>query len=122
MLIYHIFFKKYLLTEPTPQREPNELVNTVRSEVDTNYDEPTITLSSKSVQDDKWTKKQCKDKIRQDLDHSKTEDDDEVYPKNFNKENLCLLDASREGNVGRFLNVSYKHIILFHFLKKKNWA
>ncbi|XP_066493779.1 histone-lysine N-methyltransferase SETDB2 isoform X2 [Tiliqua scincoides] len=100
--------------EPSLQREPKELVNTAPSEVDTNHHEKKTTLSSKSVQDDRWTRKQCKDNIRtgrQELDHSKkTEDVAEACQRNFNKENLCLLDASREGNVGRFLNLLSKSV------------
>lgn len=35
-------------------------------------------------------------------------DGDGMLPKNANEENIYVLDATKEGNVGRFLNVSTK--------------
>ena len=35
-------------------------------------------------------------------------DDDRTLLKNANEENIYVLDATKEGNVGRFLNVSKK--------------
>lgn len=108
---------KYLLTEPSPQGESKELVNTAPSKVDTSCHKKKATPYSKSAHGDKWTKKQCKEKIgtgRQERDHYKK---DEACQSNFNKENICLLDATREGNVGRFLNVSNNSIILLDFWK-----
>ncbi|XP_053139811.1 histone-lysine N-methyltransferase SETDB2 [Hemicordylus capensis] len=100
-----------------------ELVNTVQSETNLDCHEKgrlsSGTLCSKPVLGDIGTK-QCKDlfwtgntqkgKIstgRQESTHNEdvTENEEACF-KNCNKENLCLLDATREGNVGRFLNHS----------------
>uniref|UniRef100_A0A8D0GIG9 Uncharacterized protein n=1 Tax=Sphenodon punctatus TaxID=8508 RepID=A0A8D0GIG9_SPHPU len=40
------------------------------------------------------------------LCNMETEEGDETPLKDLNKENICLLDATKEGNIGRFLNHS----------------
>ncbi|XP_025030304.1 histone-lysine N-methyltransferase SETDB2 isoform X2 [Python bivittatus] len=97
-----------------------ELVNTIQSESNTDsYKENLLSnasLKSKPPkQDDRGIKKQHKDLLwsddpkkgkiqrnRQELAYIKEAAEIETCPKD--KENPCLLDATREGNVGRFLN------------------
>ncbi|XP_061463485.1 histone-lysine N-methyltransferase SETDB2 [Rhineura floridana] len=101
------------------QEEFGEMVSTLQSEGNKENPLSNTTLNSKPAgQDDGWIKKQCKDlfwtdstrkenirKGREELAHNKEAiEDNETHLKN--KENPCLLDATREGNVGRFLNVS----------------
>ncbi|KAM6464573.1 histone-lysine N-methyltransferase SETDB2 isoform 2-T2 [Liasis olivaceus] len=99
-----------------------ELVNTIQSESNTDsYKENLLSnasLKSKPPkQDDRGIKKQHKDLLwsddpkkgkiqrnRQELAYIKEAAEIETCPKD--KENPCLLDATREGNVGRFLNHS----------------
>ncbi|XP_063173850.1 histone-lysine N-methyltransferase SETDB2 isoform X2 [Candoia aspera] len=104
------------------QGQLGELVNTIQSEANTDCHKENLcsnaTLKSKPpVQDDRRIKKQHKDLLwsdntkkgkiqtdRQELGCIKEAAEIETCPKN--KENPCLLDATREGNVGRFLNHS----------------
>lgn len=53
-------------------------------------------------------KADCKENSRQPKQDALCEesDDDGILPKNANEENIYILDATKEGNVGRFLNVS----------------
>ncbi|XP_026534760.1 histone-lysine N-methyltransferase SETDB2 [Notechis scutatus] len=66
-----------------------------------------VLKSKLPMQDDKEVKKQHKGKTqrtRQELACMKEAAEIETCPKN--EENTCLVDATREGNVGRFLNHS----------------
>ncbi|NWY70629.1 SETB2 methyltransferase, partial [Erithacus rubecula] len=53
-------------------------------------------------------KADCKENIREPKQDALCEesDDDGILPKNANEENIYVLDATKEGNVGRFLNHS----------------
>uniref|UniRef100_U3K128 Histone-lysine N-methyltransferase SETDB2 n=1 Tax=Ficedula albicollis TaxID=59894 RepID=U3K128_FICAL len=53
-------------------------------------------------------KADCKENSRQPKQDAlcKESDDDGILPKNANEENIYVLDATKEGNVGRFLNHS----------------
>lgn len=55
-------------------------------------------------------KADCKENSRQPKQDALCEesDGDGMLPKNANEENIYVLDATKEGNVGRFLNVSTK--------------
>uniref|UniRef100_A0A8C6X9A3 Histone-lysine N-methyltransferase SETDB2 n=1 Tax=Naja naja TaxID=35670 RepID=A0A8C6X9A3_NAJNA len=104
------------------QGECEKLVNTRNSEANTDSHKENLlsdaVLKSKlPMQDDKEVKKQHKDilesdstikgktqRTRQELACMKEAAEIETCPKN--EENPCLLDATREGNVGRFLNHS----------------
>ncbi|XP_013910791.1 PREDICTED: histone-lysine N-methyltransferase SETDB2 isoform X1 [Thamnophis sirtalis] len=102
--------------------EFEKLVNTISSEANTdchkeNLFSDAVLKSKLPMEDDKEVKKQHKDLLesdstikgktqrnRQELSCMQEAAKIETCPKN--EENPCLLDATREGNVGRFLNHS----------------
>ncbi|XP_062971915.1 histone-lysine N-methyltransferase SETDB2 [Elgaria multicarinata webbii] len=90
------------------QGKLGELVNIVLSEADPLSN---ATLSNKTpVQDDRWIKKPCKELLWTDDTHKKKTGRGRQEPAHtevaIEDENPCLFDATREGNVGRFLNHS----------------
>ncbi|XP_033001223.1 histone-lysine N-methyltransferase SETDB2-like [Lacerta agilis] len=100
------------------QEELGEIVSTVQSEGSVDGLSNTTLSSKPAVQDDRVIKKKSKDLFwtqdthkksfkrgRGESDHKKqATEDSKAFPKN--KESPCLLDATKEGNVGRFLNHS----------------
>lgn len=128
MLILKCFF-----TESSLQGEFETLVNTINSEANTDWHKENLlsdaVLKSKlPMEDDKEVKNQHKDTLesdstikgktqrnRQELTCTEEAAETETCPKN--EENPCLLDATKEGNVGRFLNVSsISLLLLFPFI------
>lgn len=123
MLILKCFF-----TESSLQGEFEKLVNTLNSEANTDCHKENLlskaALKSKlPMQDGRELKKQHKNILesdstikgktqrnRQEFPCMKEAAEIETWPKN--EENPCLLDATREGNVGRFLNVSFISLLL----------
>lgn len=104
------------------------MVNTLNSEANTDCHKENLlsnaVLKSKlPMQDGREVKKQHKNILesdstikgktqrnRQELACMNEAAEIETCPKN--EENPCLLDATREGNVGRFLNVSFISLLL----------
>lgn len=133
MFLNHMLILKCFFTESSLQGEFEKLENTINSEANTDCHKENLlsdaALKSKlPMEDDKEVKKQHKDILesertikgktqrnRQELACMKKAAEIETCPKN--EEKPCLLDATREGNVGRFLNVScISLLLLFQFI------